>query len=206
MINNTDITMVSLLMATTPEREQMFGLLLNEVFKQVTYCKSIHPTLGNVEIVIDDSKRFLDGGLSIGFKRDALLRRAEGKYVCYLDSDEHISPDYVETLLRLSCEDKDVCTFRSLAKLANNWALVDMSMKNENEQINPFGITRRKPWHVCPVRREFAQLYNFDDKSYGEDWDWFEQVLKHCETEAHVDKIIHGYNHGAHSEADKIKI
>lgn len=197
--------MVSILICTIPDREYSFSKLISELYRQITYCDTTHPTLGDVEIKVDATKKFNDGGLSIGSKRQNLLNQANGKYVLYLDDDEHISPDYVETLLRLCYEDKDVCTFRSLAKLANNWALIDMALENENEQINPYGITRRKPWHVCPVKRELAQQFEFENISYGEDWNWFGQVLKLCETEAHTDKIIHNYNHGAHSEADKIK-
>lgn len=197
--------MLSILVCTIPDRFKLFSVLMSELYRQQTYCKTVHPTLGEVEIRVNADKKFNDGGLSIGAKRDSLLREAKGKYLLYLDDDESISPDYIETLLRLCNQDKDVCTFRSLSKLSNNWALVDMSLSNPMEQINPFGITRRPPWHVCPVKREYAQLYSFENISYGEDWIWFENVLKHCKTEAHIDKIVHQYNHGSHSEADKIK-
>lgn len=197
---------LSILVCTIPEREAMFNGLFMQLKKQATYCKKTHPTLGDIEIVFENSKKFLDGGLNIGAKRQALLEQSKGLYICYLDDDEHISPDYVETLIRLCYENKDLCTFRSIAMLSNNWALIDMSLKNkENQQINPESITLRKPWHVCPVRRELGMKHKFTDSNYGEDWDWFGQVLKGCRTEAHTKKVIHNYNHGAHSEADKIK-
>lgn len=196
---------ISLLICTIPERAEMFNKLSYKVVHQAFICNQVHPTLGDVEIIVDDSKRFTDGGPSIGGKRQHLLDKSTGDYICYLDDDEDISPDYIETILRLCYEDKDVCTFKSISKLANNWALVDMRLGNPTEQINPNAITLRPPWHVCPVRREFAQQFKFENSNYGEDWIWFKQVLNLCQTEAHTDKIIHNYNHGAHSEADKIK-
>jgi len=206
MINNTDIKILSILICTIPERKNMFSEIFTELHTQINYCKTVHPTLGDANIIVDGSKKFNDGGKNIGKKREGLVNLATAKYLCFLDDDEKISPDFVETLLRLCCEDKDVCTFRSLATLKNNWALVDMSLNNIfNEQINPDKITYRRPWHVCPVRSEFAKKYPFEDSNYGEDWIWFDQVLKDCETESHTDRIIHNYNHGAHSEADKIK-
>lgn len=162
--------------------------------------------LGLVEFLIDDDRRFLDGGLSIGKKRQKLVEMASGKYLCFLDDDEIIAPNYLETLVRLCNEDKDVCTFRNLTKLDNFWTVVDMSLSHtENEQATPNAIVKRRPWHICPVRSEFAKRYEFEDSNYGEDWQWFERVLSHCQTEAKTDAIIHQYNHSKiTSEADKI--
>jgi len=146
------------------------------------------------------------GKLTAAEKLEAseLLDMAQGEYVCFLDDDEWISPDYIETLLRLVYFNPDVATFRSLAMLENNWALIDMSIANENEQINPDTITLRKPWHVCPVKSEIAKTIEFSELNYGEDWVWFEQVLELCNSQQHTDRIIHNYRHGKHSEADKI--
>lgn len=168
--------------------------------------QTFHSSLGEIEIIIDGSERYLDGGLSIGKKREKLVSEANGKYLCFLDDDEGIAPNYLETLVRLCNENKDVCTFWSIAKLDNFWGLVDMSLRYAvNEQMTPDRIVRRQPWHVCPVRTKYAKLHTFENINYAEDWQWFEQVLKHCETEAKSDAIIHQYNHSATtSEADKI--
>jgi hypothetical protein len=196
---------LSVLMATTPDRVNMFSTLFNEVHRQIAYLNTVHPSLGNVEIVVDDSPKFLDGGPSIGKKREALLKRAEGNYVCYLDSDESIAPNYIEVLVRLCHAGRDVVTFRNLTKTETYWTIVDMSFNYQvNDQASPNFITRRRPWHICPVRRDFANKYSFEDSNYGEDYNWMEQVLKHCTTEAHTEAVIHQYNHGKHSEADKI--
>jgi hypothetical protein len=198
------MTILSVLMATTPEREPMFTPLYNELMRQVSYVNTFHPSLGSIEVVVDGSKRFLDGGLSIGKKRETLVQRATGKYLCFLDSDESIASNYLETIVRLCHRDADVVTFRSFAKLKAYWCLIDMGLHYPNDQANPNYTVRRSPWHVCPVRSYFAKLYSFSDINYGEDWLYFEQVLKHCTTEAKTESIIHSYQHGDHSEADKI--
>lgn len=196
---------LSILIPTIPERGEMFTELFNELHNQLQYIQTVHPALGRVEILVDDSKRFLDGGLSIGKKREALVKRAEGRFLCFLDDDEGIAPNYLETILRLCKQDADVCTFRSISKLQTYWMVVDMSLKYlANDQANPEYMIRRKPWHICPVRSLFAKMHNFTDINYGEDWAWFEQVLSHCTTEAKSGAIIHEYRHGKHSEADRI--
>lgn len=196
---------LSVLIPSIPERFDNFSKLTNELFNQKTYVHTFHPTLGDIEVVVDNSKKFLDGGLSIGAKRQALLDRAQGDYVCYLDDDEDIAPNYLETLVRLCNKRQDVCTFRNLSKMDNFWMVVDMGLHYPNDQASPMFMARRKPWHICPVKREFAKLYKFEDINYGEDFKWMDKVLAHCTTEAKTDAIIHVYNHSKnHSEADKI--
>lgn len=197
--------MLSILIPTIPDRAMMFNKLYIKLAEQVMYCEDKHPTLGKVQILVDDSKKFLDGGMSIGKKREALVQNAEGKYCCFLDDDEDIAPNYLETLLRLCEQKKDVCTFRNISKFDNYWTVIDMSLSFPNEEATPENIVRRSPWHICPVKSEYAKLYAFDDINYGEDFSWMERVLKHCQTEAHTDAILHCYNHSSKtSEADKI--
>jgi hypothetical protein len=195
---------LSILIATIPERAEMFTQLYNNVMRQVAYMQTFHGSLGEIEVIVDDSPKFLNGGISIGKKRERLVKSAEGKYLCFLDDDESIAPNYVEKIVRLCNEDKDICTFNSLAKVPGFWMIVQMRLNNPNNEDAHPGFISRKAWHICPVRSIFAKLHDFEDISYGEDWKWFDQVLEHCQTEAHTDHILHQYNHGEHSEADKI--
>lgn len=197
---------LSVLMATTPDRDYLFYPLYDKINSQVHYIHNKHSTLGKVEILVDSTKRFLEGGLSIGKKRESLVKRATGKYLAFLDSDEDIAPNYVETLVRLCQTNADVCTFRNLTKTDNYWTVVDMSLNNpENEEATPDRIVKRRPWHICPVKSEYAKLYEFEDINYGEDFSWMEKVLTHCQIEAKTNQILHCYNHSSrHSEADKI--
>lgn len=202
------MTILSILIPTIPERGEMFTKLYNEVMNQVAYMRTVHPSLGEIEVLVDDSKRFLDGGLSIGKKREALVQRASGKYLCFLDDDDWISPDYLETLVRMCNEGShiggpDVCVFNSFCELGNYWMLVTMDLIFHNQDSGP-GVITRRPWHICPVRSEIAKRIPFNDISYAEDWAWMEQVLAGCEKQAKSDRILHKYHHGKHSEADKI--
>lgn len=198
---------LSILIPTIPERAEQFNSLYEEVKRQVRICDEVHPTLGIVEVSFLLTKTYKNGGPSIGFKRDKLVQSAKGEYICFLDDDESIAPNYVETLLRLmyNCT-PSVCTFRSIAKMDNFWTVIDMGLENtENEQAIPDGIVRRPPWHICPVRHDIAQSESFQDSNYGEDWTWFEKVLKKCKTESKSNYIIHQYNHSnANSQADNV--
>ncbi len=196
---------LSVLIPSIPSRSDLLVKLYNELDKQ---RKVIHDNwiLGEVEILIDESKSFIEGGLSIGKKRESLVQRAQGRYLCFLDDDEQIAGNYLQTIVRLSESKADLLTFRSLANLDDYWCVVDMSLYNPtNEETSPDKICYRKPWHVCAVKSHLAKVHQFEDINYSEDWNWFEKVLTGCISEAHSDAVIHSYVHRAKvSEADKI--
>lgn len=196
---------LSVLIPSIPEHKEKLTILLNELIKQVDALKENHSILGEVEIVYDDSKRFLDGGLSIGKKREALVNKAVGRYLCFCDCDDWVSPNYIETLVRLCLRNADVVTFRNFSRLDNYWMLVDMSINYPNDEANPNFTVRRKCWHICPIKSEYAKMYKFPDINHGEDAQWLDNVLSHCTTEVHTDQILHMYNYNStHSESDKI--
>lgn len=205
VINNNIV--LSILIPSIPERIEKFTELKREVMRQINYIAEVHFTLGNVQLVYEVSKTFADGGPSIGKKRQMLVERALGKYLCFLDDDETIAPNYVETLLRLCYNaNPDVLCFRSVAKMDNYWTVIDMSLRNKfNNQATPDNVVKRLPWHICPVKSELAKQEIFADSNYGEDWQWFERVLKRCKSEMKSNSIIHQYNHSNKtSRADNV--
>lgn len=196
---------LSILIATTPDRKEMTDALIERLEAQREF---IHRNWlsGEIEIVVDDSKRFLDGGLSIGKKREALVQRAQGKYLCFLDSDEEIAGNYLQVLVKLAETRADVLTFKSFANLDDYWCVVDMSLQyKENEETSHDKICKRPPWHICPVKSHLAKVHKFEDVNYSEDFEWMGRVLKGCSSEAKSDAVIHMYKHRKSiSEADKI--
>jgi hypothetical protein len=198
---------LSILIPTIHERFPMWSNLVTELYKQIDTCYRSHPTLGQVEVCSDNRAKFIDGGVSVGVKRDSLVQNATGEYLLFLDDDETIPPNYVEQVLRLCNQGKDICTFRSLFKCDTYWALIDMSLKyKRNEDATPEHIVKRKPWHVCAIRSEIAKRHRFSNMNNAEDWDWMERVLKDVKTEAHTSQILHQYNHSKLTSAvDAIK-
>lgn len=198
---------LSILIPSIPERRSKLVALTNELYRQVLALQTVHPTLGGVEILVDDSVKFLEGGLSIGAKRDLLKQRAGGKYLCFLDDDDNVTPNYIETLVRLCNEGNDIVTFRTLIKNDHYWGIIDMQLSTlDNCEVTPHGTIARTPWHICPVLSSIAKNEPFAlDKNHNEDWDWMSRVLKNVHTESHSDMILTQYNHSeVGSEADRI--
>ena len=198
---------LSILIPSIPDRRNQLTSLLGELYKQVSDLNRNHPTLGSVEILVDDSVKFTDGGLSIGAKRDLLKQRACGKYLCFLDDDDMPTPNYIETLVRLCNEGQSIVTFRTLVKNDHYWAIIDMNLDTlTNTEVSPHGTIARTPWHICPVKSEIAKNEPFAlDKNHNEDWDWMNRVLKNVHSQSHSDMILTQYNHSEKgSEADNI--
>jgi glycosyltransferase involved in cell wall biosynthesis len=199
---------LSILIPTLPQRKKMFNILRKNLTAQIDFVHSTHPSLGQVEILFDSSKKFLKGGLSVGAKRDALKCRATGEYLVFVDDDDMIAPNYLESILRLMESNPDIITFRSLYKSSTYWGIVDMNLNHaENEQMNDSTIVKRQPFHVCPIRTSIAQQHSFPDINNAEDWGWMVKVLTDCKTQSHSDQILHQYNEFASvSEVNKIML
>lgn len=188
------VLQLSIVMITIPERASVFNKLHRKLSHQIRYCHEIHPTLGDVEIVKVVTPRVKDGGPSIGAKRQMGLDDSKGAYVCWLDDDDDVSPDYVEVLLRLAYQNKDVLTFSNLSRFNDFWCVVRMSLSTvKDEQVKP-GIVNRRPYHVCGWRRELAKRVSFEDLNKDEDTGYISKLIPYCTTEAHSENIIHEYN------------
>ena len=194
---------LSILIPTVPNREARFNRLWAELRDQKHRLETVHPTLPKVEILHDNSPRYVDGGLTVGKKREALVQRAEGKYVCFVDDDDWVSPNYLETLVRACMEGRHVVTFNALFKCDGYWALVDMDLNHENEQATPERIVKRGVWHICPILTEIAQAVGFPDINNAEDSAWLSKL--NITNQYKVNHILYQYNHSASvSEVDRI--
>lgn len=193
---------LSILIPTIPSRGDMLNLLL----KDVEFQKGALEFPDEIEVLIDNDLEFLNGGKSIGKKRNDLVQKATGKYLCFLDDDDIIAPNYLAEIIKATETGKDCYTFNSLFKNDFYFAFIQMSFLNkENEQASPNGIIKRAVWHICPVLSSIAKTEEFENINSSEDWDWMQRVLPKLKTSDHIDMILHQYNHyESISESDKI--
>lgn len=193
MPDNTADMMLSIIMITVPERSKDFKRLKKKVQDQIDYCNLIHPTLGQVEIIEVNTPKVINGGPSIGKKREMGLKQAKGEYVIWLDDDDNISPDYVEQVLRLANKGADVCTFNNISKFEHFWMVVVMDLKTRHDDQAKPGIINRRPYHVCAWRRSMIADIEFIDANKDEDTSFITEALKRAKTQVRVDNILHEY-------------
>ena len=96
---------LSILIPTVPRRKEQLESLLSNLYRQATEETE-------VLVFLDNKKR------SLGKKRNDMLVMAQGEYLTFIDDDDRVSNDYVETLLQATKTGEDVINF--LVELTTN--------------------------------------------------------------------------------------
>ena len=149
----------------------------------------------NVEVLalFDNRKR------TLGLKRNALVRMAQGRYLCHLDDDDWVADDYVDELLAMigRVQNPDVIMFDQSATINNAESFrVVTGVEYVNEQYT-WGVVLRKPWTWCCWRTEFVRHIPFEDDTRTEDFTWLQKVWPVIGTHAKIDKVLHFYRYSS---------
>ena len=92
----------SILIPTMKPRERLFLQVLSEVQRQINEI-----TTAKIEVLYESD----NGELTLGAKRNLLISRAQGKYCCFVDDDDVISPNFLKTFLPMLEDDYDCASF-----------------------------------------------------------------------------------------------
>lgn len=153
--------LLSILIPTLPERAASLARVIQ--------------LLGNypeVEILTDDRGRHI----TTGEKRNALIERATGEYVVFVDDDDEPLPDYINHLLTSIRSAPDCVTFTG--RMTTNGAhpvdwVIRLGERYE-ARMGADNITRyfRFPNHLCAIKRSIASKVKFPHITQGEDFAW----------------------------------
>ena len=132
----------------------------------------------DVELVIDDRGR----EIPTGTKRNEMYQRAKGLYVCSVDCDDWVSPEYVSSILEAAKSNPDVITFDGWYT-ENGRNKVDWSIKlGERYEARHDAASGGKymffrfPNHLVPIKKSIATQVRFPDKWHGEDFEWAKKI------------------------------
>ena len=134
--------------------------------------------------------------MSVGEKRNKLLEIADGERICFVDDDDEVSDDYVDTLLEYCELDKDVVTIGvKYTQGGINAKKYDYTFKKIiNTRINTIPVAGRVPDHLCLWRRSTAMRIPFPKANLGEDHRWADaQMRAGYDIEHRFEKIIYFY-------------
>lgn len=180
---------LSILIPTVPQRShQLSGLIAR--------LQSLSGDSPDVEILaFSDNRR-----RTVGAKRQALLDLARGRYVAFVDDDDEVADCYFSELLPRCAADASVITFEQIASIDGvaGRIIFDANCRSD-EPWRPNGVARRRPWHVCAWRSDFARLGVFTEINYGEDAAWVAQVAPFAKSYLHIPKVLHYYRHSSDS-------
>lgn len=172
---------LSILIPTTSARSEIIKPLLECLRKQI---------VDGVELIICDHETDC-----VGKKRNDLLNMAHGEYIVFVDSDDHVVPNYVRLILQAITTNPD-CVGISGFMTTNSgngrqWHISkDYETWHEKE-----GVYYRTPNHISPVRRELALQAGFPEIQYGEDRVYSERLYPLLKKEVKIKQPLYHYDY-----------
>jgi hypothetical protein len=154
---------LSVLIPTLQSRQAAAEKLFAHLYAQIESLPEPH----RVEILtaLDQQER------PVGIKRNELLAKARGRYVCFVDDDDWVETDYMAELLAAMDRSPhaDCVVFQGRyyvdgqPGLDFDFDLQYAAYRNTAERYE------RTPNHLCPVKRQLALAARFDASNRGED-------------------------------------
>lgn len=147
----------------------------------------------NVELLINSNEG------SVGKKRNQILKKATGDYVCFVDDDDEIADNYIELIMNAlksnptHCSLKGVYTFNGQTPEFFEHSNIYTEYKTTNNEIK----YERYPNHLNVIRRDLALKATFPDTDFGEDTNWATQlkVIGDLTNEAYIPEVLYYYKY-----------
>ena len=182
---------LTILIPTIPERNVMLDALLSKIYCQLTEGGFI----GQVQVITDQSMN-----MTIGEKRNSMMRVAKGDYVCFIDDDDDISPDYIRLIMEGIETNPDCCSLiGEMTWNGTNPQLFEHSIKYNayKTNINNRIMYERFPNHLNCVKTSIAKQFEFPHWKSGEDTEQACRMFNSglLKTEYEIKSVIYHYRY-----------
>lgn len=182
--------LLSILIPTLASRQDQCLSLVDTLLDQVERANLI----GLVEIIT----QYDEGQKSIGTKRNELIQKAKGKYVCFVDDDDSISINYIDLLMQGIEKDVDCCSLRGIITWdGESPEIFEHSIKYNAYKTNDTGFPKyeRYPNHLNCIKKSIANQIQYPEISHGEDTDFATKLYQSglIKTEHYIDSVLYHY-------------
>jgi glycosyltransferase involved in cell wall biosynthesis len=210
------ITKLSILIPTVPSRAIVFNHLYQEFIRQIevngfkgrgveewkttveteegpqeTFTRFKHPDI--VELIYDKSNRL------VGDKRNDLLEKAKGEYLCFFDDDDYPANDYVKLIMNALKDNPDCVSLKGVMTTDGQAPeIFEHSIKYDKwDTVRGEVKYIRYPNHLNTIRSEIAKQFKFPSLNVREDHIWAEQIFNSglLKKEAYIDRILYNYRY-----------
>jgi glycosyltransferase involved in cell wall biosynthesis len=197
---------LSILIPTLESRKEKFCKLVGHIIEgepvelpDIFYDKSDRITFNRLYDIEDGVLEIeicydIDGGqLSVGVKRQKLLERATGDYICFIDDDDMVPDDYVAKILNAIESEPDCCSLTGELHWPNGGIERFEHSIDYDKWEKKDNVYLRYPNHLNAVKRELALQVGFKDLRHGEDRDYSDRLKPLLKTETKIEGVIYHY-------------
>jgi glycosyltransferase involved in cell wall biosynthesis len=144
-----------------PKRADVYNQLIAELNKQIAVANA----QDKIEIITETD----NGENTVGKKRNTVLDKARGEYVCFIDDDDMITEIYVSKTLKALESNPDVV---ELVGFLPKYNLPFIHNLNCGGHFRKDGIQFRTPNHLNTIKTSIARQVRYPEISHGEDQDY----------------------------------
>src|SRR5688572_21048564 len=171
-----------------PSRAAMWGRLQTEFWQQAL------PYAGEIELLSDDRM-----DVTVGEKRNALLEKAQGEYLCFHDDDDWPEPNYIKRLMEAVESGCDCASFKGIITWnGEKPEIFEHSLKYSEWKTTENEVKyERFPNHLNAMKSAIAKQFKFPEKNFSEDFDWSTLVHQSglLQTEHYIPEVIYNYRY-----------
>lgn len=133
---------------------------------------------------------------NLGELRQSIVDRAQGEYISFIDDDDTVPTDFIETILPLLDGKVDYVGFKvNLTHNGNKMKPVYHSLKYSDWKEDDSGYYRDIT-HLNPIKTSIARQATFFGGA-GEDVSWSNQLRGKAKTEHFIDREMYNYRHSS---------
>lgn len=182
----------SVLIASVESRAEMLQKLVDHLNQQCSKLLNWNPESPDVEIItmVDN------GGMILGEKRNALIDKANGEYLAFIDDDDWVADTYIEDILNAISSSPDCVTFKGIVTtdgINPEEFRFDMNYPHNTWAKDQNGVHMRCPATWCPIKSEIAKPIRFMSIDVAEDRVWAIMLYPKLNTQVFIDKHLYHY-------------
>ena len=145
----------------------------------------------HVEIIyLIDNKTIM-----LGDKRNLMVDMAKGEYIVFVDCDDRIEPDYIETIYEATKSNADSIVFLASVSLNGETPKICRYSKNYPNDYNTDLEYHRLPNHICCIKRSVSKKVSFPSLKRAEDSGYAKLLKPHLKTEFKIDRVLYHYDY-----------
>lgn len=177
---------LSILIPTVPGREHFMDRIMKQVRDQAAYYPEVEVqwTIGTTSV-------------SIGMRRNDLVKRAHSEYICFIDDDDRIADNYIELVMAGIATNPDCCSLNGIITTDGKDPRPFMHSIDYDSMYERDGVYYRPPNHLNTIRTDLARKCPFPDWQRAEDSNYAFQLRDKglLKVEYKIEPVLYYYDY-----------